>query len=90
MKQKHSPLPWRQDEFRRVLDAEGFLVAEAQKANGMTRKYDQKFIVRACNNYDEMRDLVESVTTIYGANDTRCTIDAAKELLAKLEAADAE
>ena len=86
MKQKHSPLPWRVEDME-IVTGDGFWLVQFKRG---ISEMNQNFIVRACNNYDEMRDLVESVTTIYGANDTRCTIDAAKELLAKLEAADAE
>lgn len=59
-KMKYSPLPWR---YELAIDGSTWLLLDANDALVETfyntPENIMRFIVRACNNYDEMRELLE-------------------------------
>ena len=92
---KHSPLPLPltlergigygpDEEYKDINDADGHTVM------GYVPTEQARFIVLACNHFEEMREQIESATTMYGMNDAKCVADSATELLAKLKEAEDE
>ena len=81
---KRSPLPWRDDKS-------GIIILDSNYVRVYGHDYDNnRFIVLACNHFEEMREQIESATTMYGMNDAKCVADSATELLAKLKEAEDE
>ena len=84
MKQKHSPLPWKDDCLVRgyILDAYDNLICACSS-------YEiARFIVQAYNNYDEMREAMQQVVDKVEAGVYRSTYTYGKfkRILARLEA----
>lgn len=79
---KHSPLPWKANGPTWIVDAEGLTIAGVQGNN-------IPFIVLACNNFDEMRGLLDAYTRALPDERELAPLDICTNgLLAKLEAAD--
>ena len=82
---KHSPLPWRVEDYGH----RGFDIVfgddedSALNMHGFIYEPNARFIVRACNHHDEMREFIE-----YIKDNTVDDEFGAEELLAKLEAVD--
>ena len=95
MEQKHSLMPWRvvsktymvpntsatETEYE-IRDANDMVVTEFLP-DPIETEADIRFIVRACNHHDEMREFIE-----YIKDNTVDDEFGAEELLAKLEAED--
>ena len=106
-KQKHSPLPWRvYDVGLNDIPGEDFRLLDGNSNHIMDEsgidEADARFIVLACNHFEEMREFIAIVESCSGwQKDSEgnyfeengicpaCVEDASK-LLAKLEEADAD
>ena len=102
MKQKHSPLPFFAGEggdctsvYYRLGNGRAVFVADT--GSHIKSIANARFIVRACNNHDEMRELLEAAYEWHRErDDTRhgglppMLGDDIEHFLAKLEAADVE
>ena len=89
MKQKHSPLPFFAGEggdctsvYYRLGNGRAVFVADT--GSHIKSIANARFIVRACNNHDEMRELIRDWLKVARA------AARAEHLLAKLEAADGD
>ena len=86
MKTKHTPGPWEVSNEDTIIGPQGNVVAEccgySVKATDATlrkqggREANAHFIVRACNNFDDMLALLEDISRWFDHHLTKGTINA--------------